>query len=95
MTSVLRLAHLHRFRNAYLFRGFAVWAGFRLFAVFLGIPDPNVVEKALILGVAALAVYVDARRREEDLFLGNLGVSGGGIVAWALPIPLLAEAFVL
>lgn len=88
------LAGLGPFRRAYLLRGLALWLFSRLAAAFVGIWDPNPAEEALILGVAALAVYLDARRRGEDLFLANLGIRPWVIPAWALPVALLAEFLV-
>jgi hypothetical protein len=88
---MLRILQLGTFRNAYLFRGLAVWVGLRLAAAFVGIPQPDLAQKFLILGVVGLAVWLDARRRDEDLFLANLGVPGFAIVATALIVPLLLE----
>ncbi len=95
MNPTLRLLRHPPFRNAYIVRGIAVWAGFRLVALFFQIPHPNPVEKALILAVTGAAVFLDARRRGEDLFLGNLGIPGRAIVACALAIPLVLELLVL
>jgi len=92
MSRLFRLASL---RNAYLFRGVAVWVGFRLVAAFFGISHPNAIEKGLILGTVALAVVLDARRREEDVFLGNLGIRTRWIAAVALVIPVALELLVL
>ena len=56
---------------------------------------PNPVEKGLILGTVALAVVFDARRRDEDIFLGNLGIRTRWIAVVALVIPGVMEQFVL
>lgn len=92
---MLRILRLRRFRNALVFRGFAVWVGLRLAAAFLGLPNPNGAQKFLILTAVAVAVFFDARRREEDILLGNLGVPAPAIGATALLLPLLFELFVL
>lgn len=91
---VLRLLNLGPFRNAYAFRGFAVWVGLRLAAAFLRIPDPNPAQEALILVAVAFAVLLDATLREEDIFLGNVGVPRHAIAVVALPVPLVLELFV-
>lgn len=49
MGSFLRLMRLSRLRNAYLFRGFVVWAGLRVVLAFLG-----------NLGVSAVAIVLVA-----------------------------------
>lgn len=95
MGSFLRLIRLSRFRNAYLYRGFAVWAGLRVVLAFFGLPNPNVLERVLIVGIAAIAVLLDAKRRDEDVFLGNLGVSAVAIVLVALQVPVILEWIVL
>ncbi len=93
--SFLRLVRLSRFRNAYLFRGLAVWGGLRLGLAILGLPHPSPLERALIVGIAASAVLLDARRRDEDVFLGNLGIPGVAILPMAIPVPILLEWLVL
>lgn len=71
----------------------AVWAAVRLGAAVLGIVNPGRVQVALILGVVGWVVWMDARRREEDLFLGNLGIPAAAIVGTAVVGPLLLELF--
>jgi hypothetical protein len=56
--------------------------------------NPTLPVELLCLGVIVVVVYLDARRRAEDLFLGNLGVSGWAIAAFALPLALIAELLV-
>jgi hypothetical protein len=85
---------LPRFRNAYAIRGALVWVAVRLAAGFAQIHDPNVLQEVFILTVVGAAVFVDARRRGEDLFLGNLAVPAGAIFGWALPLAILLEAVV-
>jgi hypothetical protein len=60
----------------------------------IGIPDPNIAAEALLLGLVALAVVLDARRRREDLFLGNLGIPAGVIALAALPLAMVAELLI-
>lgn len=91
---MIRLLTLGPFRNAYVFRGFAVWVGLRLAAAFLRIPDPNPAQEALILVAVAFAVLLDAVRRDEDIFLGNVGVPRYAIAIVAFPLPLVLELFV-
>lgn len=83
------------FRNAYLFRGTMVWAGIRLAFYVFEIVTLGVMLKVGILVTVGTVVYFDAKRRNEDLFLGNLGISGGWIAVAALPFPFLLEFFVL
>lgn len=91
---MLLLARLGPLRNALLLRGLGVWMFARLSAAFLQIPDPSLLQELLILGAVAAAVLLDARRRSEDLFLGNLGIPPTAIVAWSLPLALIAELLV-
>ena len=85
------LFRIPAFRNAYLIRGLIVWIGLRLALAWGSITDPNVVEEMLVLGVVSVAVVLDARRRSEDLFLGNLGIPAVAIAVCALPLAALAE----
>jgi hypothetical protein len=89
---VVRLFRLAGFRNAYIVRGGLVWVAVRLAAGFVGIVTPNVPQRAFILVVVGAAVMIDARRRNEDLFLGNLGIPLTAILGYALILPLLFEA---
>jgi len=52
------------------------------------------VAEIALLGVVGFAVWVDARRRAEDVFLGNLGVPAWAIATLAIPVALLAELVV-
>jgi hypothetical protein len=80
-------------RKVYLIRGVAVWIGIRLALASpgLGVSNPNVAQEILLLGVVALIVFLDARRRREDQFLGNLGLASSFIALHALPLALVAE----
>lgn len=91
----MRLLVMGPFRNAYLFRGAAMWVGIRGAFLVFRIVTIGLLVKLGVLVVIGLVVYVDARRRDEDLFLGNLGVSRYWIAAAALPIPAVLEFLVL
>ena len=78
MFDLLRLAP---FRNAFLIRGAAVWVGVRFLAAWAGVGDPNVLQEGFIVLLVGGLVWFDARRRNEDLFLANLGVP-----AWAVAV---------
>lgn len=91
---LVRLARLRPFRNAYLRRGVAVWALARLALAWAELPDPGVPAELALLGVVALAVQADARRRSEDLFLANLGIPGWAIAVLAVPLAAVAELLV-
>lgn len=88
------LARLKPFRNAYLLRGLALWILVRLALAWARVYDPGAPTEAALLGVVALTAWVDARRRSEDVFLGNLGIPTWTIGAMALPLAVLAELLV-
>lgn len=94
LRSLLALARLRPFRNAYLRRGVVVWLVTRLALAWVRIPDPGVPVEIALLGVVALVVWLDARRRSEDLFLANLGIPGWAIALFAVPLATLAELLV-
>jgi hypothetical protein len=60
----------------------------------LSVPDPNPPTEVMLLAVVGAAVLLDARRRREDLFLGNLGVPVRAVALCAIPLALLAELIV-
>jgi hypothetical protein len=72
-----------------------VWGGLRLVLAIFELPHPSLLERAVIVSIAAAAVFLDAKRRDEDVFLGNLGISGVAIVLMAIPVPVLLEWLVL
>lgn len=81
------------FRNAFLIRGAAAWAIVRVFMGTARTLDPNPIGELLVLLVVGALVAWDARRRDEDLFLANLGVPFWAIgllgALGALPLELL------
>lgn len=94
LQQLIALGRLRPFRNAYLLRGAAVWMGARIALAWGEIVNPGLPTESLILGVVGLAVWMDARRRAEDVFLGNLGIPSWTIAALAVPMALLAEVIV-
>jgi len=88
------VGRLSAFRNAYLLRGLGVWVGVRVAVAYGGVTDPGLATEIAILGLVALTVWLDARRRSEDLFLGNLGVPSWTIAALAVPAAAIAELLV-
>jgi hypothetical protein len=87
----LRIFRLPRFRTVYLFRGLATWVGVRLLVAAGGLPRLSALEAGVVLALVVGLVVFDARRRAEDVFLGNLGIPRRGIALAALPLPLLLE----
>jgi len=90
----LRIFRLGRMRNACMIRGLAVWLGLRAAGLVFGVIHLALPGTLFVLAVVAAATYLDARRREEDVVLGNLGIPGAGIALASLPLPLLLELFV-
>ena len=91
---MIELWHQSAFRNAFLLRGVAIWVGVRFTLGLAEISNPNVVGEALVLLLVGGLVGWDARRRDEDLFLANLGVPLWAIVLvgalGALPLEVIA-----
>lgn len=89
------LFSLASFRNVYLLRGLMVWIGLRVaMAVGPGPLNPPPSVEGLAVCLVAVVVLLDARRRAEDLFLGNLGISAWAIALHGVPLALLAELLV-
>ncbi|MEK9501994.1 hypothetical protein WI372_13455 [Gemmatimonadota bacterium DH-20] len=82
------------FRNAFLRRGLLVWMILRVAAGGSGIADPHLLVEGWFVAIAAVAVTLDARRRNEDLFLANLGVPGWTISVLGGLAALVAEMVV-
>ena len=100
------VVRIRPFATAVLYRSVLAWLGVRAFVavviVFVGgliVPPPHPVlltpgaALTVVLIVAALGL-LDAHRRNEDLFLANLGVSRSQIVVTAA-IPALVFELVL
>ncbi len=94
LRTLLLLATLAPFRNAYLLRGLVVWMAVRLALAFGGAAETAGPVGIVLAGVVGAAVWLDARRRAEDLFLGNLGIPGWTIGVMATPLVLLVEMVV-
>ena len=88
---MLSLLRLTAFRNRYLLRGLLVWGGLRLGLAAGGAADPILLVEILLLLAVAATVLWDARRRQEDLFLGNLAIPAIAIGVCALPLAIIAE----
>lgn len=91
---MLRLLELGPYRNALLLRGLLVWVVVRLAAAWIDIADPGLLLECFIVALVGGVVLLDAVRREEDLFLGNLGVPQWAIALTALPLAMALEWFV-
>jgi lipopolysaccharide export system ATP-binding protein len=91
---VIRLGRLPRLRNAYLRRGILVWWAIRFTAAFTGMVFLNTRATLGLLVMVAVGVVLYTRRRWEDILLGNLGIPLREAVAWALPLPMAAEALI-
>jgi hypothetical protein len=68
--------------------------GIRLGLAWGKVPNPGVAAEIALLTAVGIAVWMDARRRAEDVFLGNLGIPGWAIAAFAVPAALIAEILV-
>jgi len=91
LSGLLLLGTLAPFRNAYLLRGLVVWIAVRLVLAFGGVAALGVLVAGVLVVVVGGVVWLDARRRGEDLFLGNLGIPGWTIGVMSAPLALLAE----
>lgn len=91
---MIHLLRLGPFRNAYLVRGALVWLVVRLAAGLANLATLNTLQGIWVLVVVAVGVWLDARRRGEDIFLGNLGIPGWAIGICALPAAALLEVVV-
>ena len=95
------------FVRAFLWRTFVIWSVIKL-VVTVGqqaIPEPGVpLSEALqlapvamfaVIGVVCALILIDARRRSELLFLGNMGVARLTIGALAATPVLIAETLLI
>jgi len=91
---VRALLQLPRFLKAYTLRTAVVWIGVRVALAFGGVANPGLVIEIALLPVVATVVLLDARRRGEDVFLGNLGIPAWSIAGVVVPIAALLETLV-
>jgi hypothetical protein len=52
------------------------------------------IGQLVLLAITALVLYLDARRRREVAFLGNLGIAAPAPAIVGLALPLLVEAVI-
>lgn len=88
------LLQLRPFRNAYVLRSVLIWVGLRVALAFGEVADPGLGTELALLALVVGTVLLDARRRGEDLFLGNLGIPAWSIGLAALPVAALLELLV-
>lgn len=79
------------FRRTYLLRGLIVWFAIRAGYTLLGPSSFSLLQVGFVVLAAVGAVLIDARRRNEDLFLANLGVARTTIGLAAATLPVLFE----
>jgi hypothetical protein len=91
---MMTLVQLRPLRRAYTLRSVIMWLGVRVALAFGSVTDPELATEVCLLPIVALAVVLDARRRGEDIFLGNLGIPAWSIALVALPIATLLELLV-
>lgn len=95
MMNVMGLPHLLAagpIRNALLMRGVGAWWMVRIFAAWGGAGAyGNVAVAMTVILLTTAVVWFDARRRNEDLFLGNLGVGRGAILSVGAIPSILGE----
>ncbi len=92
---MVRLWRQPPFRNALLVRGFVVWLVLRFGAGLSGGAVLHPLAQVALLAVVAGLVLADARRRNEDAFLANLGVSRWAIATTGALAPLPIEILAL
>jgi hypothetical protein len=87
------------FARALLLRSVVIWVGTRIMFAIGGIPAgaPLLNLRTSVMAVAVVAILglIDARRRNEDLFLANLGVGYPAILAVAAFPALCLEILLL
>ena len=95
------------FVRAFLWRTFVIWTVIKLFVTGgqQALPGPQVplsdalqltpVGMFAVIGVVCAVILIDARRRNELLFLGNMGVARFTIGALAATPVLIAETLLI
>ena len=80
------------FLSSILLRSSIIWVGLRgmLFILFT-LVVPSFAAAALIVGVTALLTTMEGRRRNEHVFLANLGVQVWSLALVAAVLPLVGE----
>ena len=80
------------FLASVLLRSSVIWVGLRgmLFILFT-LVVPSFAAAALIVGVTALLTTMEGRRRNEHVFLANLGVQVWFLALAAAVLPLVGE----
>ncbi len=74
-------------------RSFVVWFGLRvMLLIIFRLTIPNVPAAMMIVVTVTAAVALDLRRRQEDLFLANLGVPLSALALAAAVPAILVEA---
>jgi hypothetical protein len=94
MGEVATLLSLRPIRNAFLLRTLLIWCAVRLALASGGVGNPELGTELLVAAVVSGLVLLDARRRAEDVLLGNLGISAWSVVLLALPAAILLEVLV-
>ena len=95
----MRLLPTWPFTRTILIRSLVIWLVLRAVATVVTrrVPgsEPNASldapTAALLIGLVAWLTVRDSRRKNEVLFLGNLGVAPATLYAVAIAIPVLAE----
>lgn len=83
------------FLRSILIRSLVVWAGLRAFGYFrVGVIVPTLGAVMLTIVLVAFLTALDGRRRNEPLFLANLGVTPWSLIILGGVVPLVAELLV-
>jgi hypothetical protein len=90
----VKLLRLPRIRNAFVLRTILVWAALRLALAYGGVLDPELGTELVLVPLVAGTVVLDARRRREDILLGNLGIPSRSIAVLAMPVVAVLEALI-
>jgi hypothetical protein len=83
------------FLHQILIRSLLVWAGLRAFGYLRArVIVPTIAAVMLTIVLVALLTALDGRRRNEPLFLANLGVTPWCLIILGGVVPLVAELLV-